>query len=287
MSKRIPFDIVSSSVVTGYAAEVAAQFISGANFENYHVDGEQTLQSPFTERYVGGQNFRHNDLFATSSIRTEGWLTKFGDNKRLYIEKPSGSLPLYREPRAKSILNAKHIRGGNYWRDYELIQVGDNKKAFVVSGGLSATAVGSPYLSGIFDYAKPDYGAHEYIFVEQFSAPGDVASQFVDLPEGKFSPYNSLVYRNILLRQNLNILYTEACQFGGVRENHSVSPITFQCSASYHKTQRNGYERLEYSGSSTGSYVTSSKYDNWFVQHAIPRTDFSYAWMAAASTSSA
>lgn len=287
MTRRLPFDIISSSVTTGYIAEVGQQFITGADFSNFHGDGEQTLQGPFTERYVGGQKYRHNEPFATSSVRMEGWELRFANNKKLYITKPSGSLPLYREPRAKSVLNAKHIRGGNYWKDYELTQINNSKKAFVISGGFSTVAVSSPYISGVVDYTKPDYGAFEYVFTEQFSAPGDVASQFVDLPEGKYSPYNSLVYRNILLRRNLNDWYTEACQFGGARENHSVSPITFQCSASYHKTQRNGAEVLKFSGSSTSSYVTASVYDNWFVQHAIPQSDFQYAWAMAASTSSA
>lgn len=52
----------------------------------------------------------------------------------------------------------------------------------------------------------------------------------------------------------------------------------------YHKVHRNGIPRMRLTGtSSTGTVISSSLYDNFFVQHQIPRSDKQYAWITGAT----
>jgi len=86
----LPFSIYTSSIDTGYQSLYADQF--KINFANLHDDKygssyEVPMQSPFTEKNVGGMQFRHTDLNRHDSItnknninnldapltRPEGW----------------------------------------------------------------------------------------------------------------------------------------------------------------------------------------------------------------------
>lgn len=60
----LPFSIFSSSVNTGYNSALSV-FSTDVQITNLHVDshtGEEPLQGPFTEKYVGGRQYRHVDL---------------------------------------------------------------------------------------------------------------------------------------------------------------------------------------------------------------------------------
>ena len=79
-----PFVAVSSSVNTGYNKQVNTDFKQGFSIENLHVDsyldGEATLQGPFTEKYVGGKQSRHVGLNTgadTATNRPEAWKLEF------------------------------------------------------------------------------------------------------------------------------------------------------------------------------------------------------------------
>ena len=80
----LPFTIFSSSVSTGYRGAISSDI--SASFENMHRDviGRNTqnpLQGPFTQKYVGGLQYRHAPLNYSSSARSldtptsraEGW----------------------------------------------------------------------------------------------------------------------------------------------------------------------------------------------------------------------
>ena len=92
-SLLLPFTIFSSSVATGYLGEL--NVANTASFENLHVDAdggklERPMQGPFTEKYVGGLQYRHatvnysaafSDTYSGKSLdqplsRAEGWLLK-------------------------------------------------------------------------------------------------------------------------------------------------------------------------------------------------------------------
>ena len=74
----LPFTLFSSSLDTGYLGSL--QDAHSSSFENMHRDvvgrnTERPLQGPFTEKYVGGLQYRHAGLnFIASS--SEGGVTK-------------------------------------------------------------------------------------------------------------------------------------------------------------------------------------------------------------------
>ena len=83
----LPFSIFSSSVSTGYLGGLNTT--ANASFENIHRDvvgrtNQSPLQGPFTEKYVGGLQYRHAPLNYESAIksldspatRAEGWYIK-------------------------------------------------------------------------------------------------------------------------------------------------------------------------------------------------------------------
>jgi hypothetical protein len=83
----LPFTIFSSSVSTGYRGSL--QTNASASFENIHRDvvgrnNQRPLQGPFTEKYVGGLQYRHAPINYKSSTknldspttRAEGWFIK-------------------------------------------------------------------------------------------------------------------------------------------------------------------------------------------------------------------
>ena len=61
-----PFSVYSSSVSTGYVAEIASDYTGGIDFTNLHhdfvVNTDIPLQGPFPEKFVGGRFYRHVDV---------------------------------------------------------------------------------------------------------------------------------------------------------------------------------------------------------------------------------
>lgn len=311
----LPFNIVSSSVNSGYITRIRDQFLTGTDFVNLHSDTygddkEIPMQSPFTERWVGGLQHRHypyDGLVTVNEMnRGEGWKLKFDStNKVVYIRgselsfSGSNTVPkvmFYREELAKRPINIKNIKNTNYSKEYEIVQTSGrkyNNKALVVSGSFGNTFTGSSYIYGFSDYLKPERGNQKHVFVERFSAPGGPETagdsnggMGLDIDSAEYSVYNSINYRNLLVRTPLNTLSTRYCgQFGTDSERGGVYPLTYETNASYHKTNRNPLERIVFSGSNasyqTEYFMTSSKYDNWFIQHPIPQDDSGYAWITA------
>ena len=144
---------------------------------------------------------------------------------------------------------------------------------------------------GFDDYRKPDRGTYKHVFVERFSAPGgpEVAGDSnggigLDIDSAEYSVYNSMNYRNSIVREAMKTLFTRICgQYGVDSEVGNVYALTYQSSASFHKVNNNPISRMEYSGSSTSSFVTGTLYDNWYIQHPIPQDDAGYAWIQASS----
>jgi len=68
-----PFSMYSSSVSGGYAATVSSSFTPGVDITNLHHDyvfnHDIPMQSPFTEKFVGGRQYRHLPLNRSSSLR--------------------------------------------------------------------------------------------------------------------------------------------------------------------------------------------------------------------------
>ena len=167
----------------------------------------------------------------------------------------------------KSLTSSNHL--GNYINDYEVIQTSGrniNNIWFRRSQGALPGQATSSYITGLVDFQVPDreLTGSKSIFVNRFSSPGGVETStpaYLDLFSGEYSVYNSLPWRNKLVRDALDQLESSASlQFG----------IDGNLTASYHKTNRNIEYRLEQSGS---SIITGTLYDNNFIQHSIPQPD--------------
>ena len=312
----LPFNMVSSSVNTGYQSQIK-NFKDDVAIVNLHRDvygneKDPPLQGPFTEQYVGGLQYRHIGLNTGSTLndetnRPEGWRI-FVSNNELRVESPENLASLtsdvniaraqyYRDEVAKRPVNIKNIINQNYRKTYEVVHTTgrkENNQAFVENNGFTSSVgtsvmlVSPLILSGTSHYTKPTRAKSGHIFVTRFSAPGDKLTsgdsnggQGLDLESAEYSPYNSLNYRNPFIRKYLNTASARHCgPFGYDSQLGRVQAHTYEGTASFHKVYRNRLERPKQSGSND-SLVTASVFDNLFIQHAIPRNEFNYSWISS------
>ena len=196
---------------------------------------------------------------------------------------------------------------GNYEKDYEVVQaVGGrtaNNRAWVKNGPWnlndepdlgSSPLTASLYIGGMYDELKPERPRSEHIFVCRFSAPGGPDTMGdsrggpgLDRYAAELSPNNDLNWRNNEVRGPLKswLLTPHVAQFGyysGVESEDipgsTVSPGDYSGTGSFYQINRNTRMRLRLSGASP---VTSSVYDNYYVQHPIPATDLRYSWITS------
>ena len=150
--KISPFSIYSSSADTGVNKHISDNFTGSVHLANMHEDTygdlpEASLQGPYTEKFVGGNQHRHQPLNQgadNKSNRAEAYDLEFvnGDVK---ITSVFGSDPhrpraeLYRDEVAKRPLNIRNIKvssPGNYSSSVEVLQYpgrSANSKDFVAS----------------------------------------------------------------------------------------------------------------------------------------------------------
>jgi len=291
-----PFSLYSASIAGGYHDEIAAQFMVGADITNFHDDTygpayEVPMQGPFTEKYVGGYQYRHIDLnysgtdhpLDTAVTRPEGRLVELSSGEIEILgqwlstdrDPPAWSL---REPLAKRPVNIANIlqttgssptKIGNYEHDYDIVQTSGrtiNNLFFVESEGIEvipqtslvifspgATPPGAP----LVDYTLPDRsisGSNKFVFVNRFSAPGgpEVSSLgFMDVEAAEFSVYNALPFRNLTVRLPLQELLTDHCKQFGYFSDAQNSASYVLAGVAYPGT----------SGSvNTGSYYATAGY---------------------------
>tara|TARA_R110000824_G_scaffold1673_6_gene8329 strand:+ start:4213 stop:9483 length:5271 start_codon:yes stop_codon:yes gene_type:complete len=155
-----------------------------------------------------------------------------------------------------------------------------------------------------------NYSSSKAIIACQFSAPGGPEIQslgYLDLKSQEFSVYNALPFRNLSVRSSasgeantirvesalgkreglITVLSRHSGKFGIDSEYGSVVPTSYSSTPSFHKIPRNILRRVEYSSPSS-SYVTyTASFDNYWVQHTLPRSDFQYAWLTASLGSKA
>ena len=311
-----PFSLYSSSVATGYVSDVANNFRANTEISNYHDDVSETpAQGPFAEKNVGGRQHRHLPIVTSSATtaltRPEAWnLSLASSNLTITPRATSEAKAIYhRDEVAKRPINVRNIKWGtsstdvgNYRFDYEVVQTSGrrmNNRYFVKSEGLLPSTASSTFVNGVIDYALPRFdltGNNKSIIVERFSAPGgpEVSSRgALDLFGEEYSVYNGLNNRNTIVRSALDRWYTEhAGQFGidptgnvgdgSTPTEHATRACCYDgVIASYHKVNRNP-KRVPAEGIST----CSIDYDNWFVQHPIPQSDYQYAWINASTITS-
>jgi len=112
----------------------------------------------------------------------------------------------------------------------------------------------------------------------------------LDRYSGEYSPNNDMNSRNLDVRSvNNSILSSHVNQFGyfsgiNVKEaaGSSVNALDYSGVGSPYQVNRNAeyHPTSNIPGSSCGT-----KYDNYYVQHNIPRNDYRYAWITASTIS--
>jgi len=156
-----------------------------------------------------------------------------------------------------------------------------------------------------------NFSSSNIIIANKFSAPGGPEVQslgYLDLKSQEYSPYNAIPFRNLSVRgsgsgesstirvnsqigkrEGLRTLLTRHCgKFGIDSEYGTVLTNTYPTTASIHKIPRNRLRRYSYDASAENVNVSLGfANDNFWVQHAIPRTDFQYTWLTASLGSKA
>lgn len=277
-----PFTMISSS-----AGIDLDQFKDNMKIANNHLDvglhGEQTLQSPFVRQHVGGMPHRKVEVGITSSLtRPEAYHLTAAANQ-LILTSASLSSPksmFHRDVGGQLNYVFKNIQHttassilGNYNKDYEIVQTtgrSQNNRQFVDDDGFSYTTTVASNLSGPVDFAIPTRRKNSHIIVNKFSSPGSPETQAAfasDQESEEFSIYNTVNYRNSTVREVLNKLSAEQSDQFGYRSGSSTQ-------ASIHMANRNPSRQ-------TGSLGKDTNFDNNYIRHPIPQSDYQYSWVTA------
>jgi hypothetical protein len=195
---------------------------------------------------------------------------------------------------------------GNYSRVYQVVQTSgrtQNNRFLVRNPDYSIVKQASSAITDAFDFTLPNrdenadattFGRTEHVFVERFSAPGDpltISRGQMDAEAEEFSSYNSLNFRNLTVRTHLNFWQTQhsAVQSGsqGYRLMEGFN-TGLDGVAAYQKNNRNPSVRMSLKiqddpSNHSGSYGCVVNYDNFFIGHQIPRSDFQYAWVTSSA----
>lgn len=307
-STILPFDIKANSEVTGgYANQLHSEFAQETEITNYHEDdyriGEKgelvydvAIQGPFTNTWVGGRTHRHSPLNLgddTAQTRPEAWhVTLLPNTIRLHSNAYLGSPPAYwtREEFAKRPVSIKNIQDtekllGNYSQNYEVLQTSGRRitNNLIVDGFIAGSSLTTQYITGANIYTLPDLTGQDgskSIIVERFNAPGskeESSRGALDREGEEMSPNIPLPFRNLKIRQPFyRQLSQHMPQFGSGSTYALLPQEGFVDAVTIHKVNRN---RLVRAG--------NIQYDNWFVQHQIPRTDIQYSWITASALTTA
>ena len=171
-SQITPFTAVSSSILSGYNAELNSSGLTGISLTNFHEDSilpyrhSVPMQGPFPQRWVGGIQARHNAPFRTVDRAEEYSLeitTGTGSITTLTIEnQPKGQY--LRGLASKSPVNISNIKTvisehttpdgvrvvGNYSKYYEVVQGNDRSETnmdFVFNNDHYAYSMPSAFLT--------------------------------------------------------------------------------------------------------------------------------------------
>ena len=169
-----------------------------------------------------------------------------------------------------------------------------------------------------FAAPRTDLTSSTWEVVTRFSAPGGPEVQsigYLDVQRQTFSVHNALPYRNLTVRSSasgeantiraydhlgqrrgLRTLLSQHQGRAGIDSLYAVtvgpSPgvgegdIDYHTSGSFQKQHRNISRRLltEFVDdiTSTSTFATGSRFDNGFISHALPRSEFGYSWIKSA-----
>lgn len=284
----LPFSLFSSSAGADFS-----NFKDNLVITNNH-DDIPSLQGHWVRDHVGGLPHRRvklaqyeadesgfqKDRPEAYSITTTNELMTIGSpvGQKSIFNRDSAGARFYNVSNIKTIKDDTQVLVyGNYERDYEIVQTSGrniNNSYLVDSQGVNLTGTFSPseYILGITNYYVPPRPRREHIFVTQFSplgSPEQAEWSGRDRVSGEFSVFNTVNYRNTLVREVYHDLSVEKSEKFGYRSGSAIQ-------ASMHKTNRN-YLRF------TGSLGKEFNSDNYYVTHHLPQNDFGYAWISASA----
>lgn len=121
----------------------------------------------------------------------------------------------------------------------------------------------------IYTFGTANYSVKESSYKQRFSAPGEYWNSAFN--SVYTSPYGTVNYRNIRVNKYLNTRYALPSLFGGLESGSTTT-------GSIHKTYRNSnsssmyyeYDRNNSWHTPFNADLPRAKFDNFFVQHAIP-----------------
>ena len=277
----LPFTIYSSSAGTDFNS-----FKEGMSIRNNHDDISAISPSPWISENFGGMPHRrvkvgtphHNRPEAYDITHNASQLTiKATTKQKSMFHRDLAGARFYNFSNVKTKTSGSVLKIGNYEKDYEIVQTNSRalnnnylveKELLHLTGGIEASTI----VSGTTHFYVPPRDKREHVFVNRFSSPGapDTTAAFsCDRTSGEFSIYNSINYRNSIVRNLQDTLSAERSERYGFRSSSATQ-------ASIHKTNRNYLHRHV----ATGTLATP---DNLFVQHQIPQNDFGYSWITASS----
>ena len=279
----------------------------------------QPLSSPTTDsiwQVVGDEISPQNagvDIYQVAKRGEAYYIVPVSNALRVYGADHQGTnyprAIYYRDEYAKRPLNIRNILSntgsgpfegpGNYDHNIQVVQTtgktqnprhfaenSENYQQFAERKTREGNTLNS--LNDVGDlrnFTLPSGSANKSIITNRFSAPGDrytMSKGFLNPSGEEYSVYNTLPYRNENVRQNLRERLTRHMSSQGYEVSGSVTLTT----GSFHKVNRNTLRQLK--GGAEGTTVTTgSQYDNFYIQHPIPRSDLAYAWVTASLGSDA
>lgn len=283
----LPFNLISSSA--GYDFSNFKDNLSITNNHlDIHIHGETSLQSPFSRRHVGGMPHRRVELGTAVTDRPEAY-TISASATTMVISGAAPDTPksfIHRDLGVGSNMVIRNIKDstsgqvlGNYSEEYELVLTNgrtQNDAYFAQnSDSFLNLHLSSSFISGSRSLrARPSRTRKSHVIVNRFS--GDhKANESLDPYFEEMSVANVMNYRHTVVRGELDeISKVHAGQFGVIS-----SSLGLLSGSSTHKVNRNP-SRF------TGSLGQEVNFDNNFVSHPIPQTDYQYSWIAAAASGS-
>lgn len=277
----LPFSLYSSSVGIDFE-----DFKHNLKITNNH-DDTPALQGPFVRGLVGGMPHRSVRFGTEDKDRPEAYdisssadsfVVKQTTAPKSMFHRDLGGARFYHIGNVKTTETPLVI--GNYSKEYEIVMTNGrslNNNYLVENEGLNLTGslVTSQFISGGTDFYVPERPARNHVIVNRFAAPGgpeQAGAYGLDRESAEYSVYNSVNYRNPIVRDVENVLSAEHSEQFGYRSGSAIQ-------ASKHMTNRNPRKF-------TGSFGEELNYDNNFIQHEIPQTDFGYTWISASANES-
>ena len=300
-----PFRVLSGSA-DGYNSSFGTFQAVNLHTDAYHAGGEIPLQSPFTEKFVGGHVSRHTPINSGSddiTNRAESWKLTTTSTSLTFAhpdtDKPRDTIT--RNVKAKRPVNIENLKItgssalGNYSNIREVVQVAGragNNSQFVRNEGVSISHIVSGDITGIVDHEISQFSSSAHVIAEIFSAPGgpDVSRGWLDAETGQYSVYNVLPYRNLLVRVPLRTMLSASTSQFGFRPGATATSADYSGTANFHKINRNTLNRILYSNAYTGdlgTVATASVNDNSFITRPIPQSDLQYVWLTGSYESTA